>query len=602
MAAVKALETAREIAIGGASGYWGDAAHAVRQLLDSGEIDYLVFDYLAEITMSILARARAKDPTLGYAGDFPTLLAPHLPEIAARGIRVVANAGGVNPQACGAALRALAAQNGVDLKVAVVLGDDLADRAEAFAAARVEEMFSGAAFPAPEKIASINAYLGAFPIAAALAQGADIVVTGRCVDSAVTLGACIHAFDWTPEDHDRLSAGSLAGHLLECGPQASGGNFTDWREAGDIAEIGYPIARIRADGDFILTKPEGTSGVVNPLSVGEQMLYEIGDPQAYLLPDVVCDFADVTLTQVERDAVLVSGARGAAPTGSYKVSATFADGWRAGALLEVAGFEARAKAEAYGRAALERARKRLRAMNAPDFEETSVEVMGGATGDAEGFEEAVFSVAARHQDPRAIGLLLKETTGLALATAPGMTVFTAAGRPKPSPVVRLFSFLTPKAELAISIDFGEGPRAFQSPPQVESNKRPARAAAPPAPDFGPGPSVEVPLIRLAAARSGDKGDKANIGVLARRPEYLPFIWAALTEEAVATRFARFSPGAVQRFHLPGSHSMNILIDSVLGGGGVASLRVDAQGKSYGQMLLAHPIPVPERLLADRSAP
>ncbi len=590
-----------QIAIGGASGFWGEASHATRQLLDSGRLDFLVYDYLAEITMSIMARARAKDPDAGYATDFVTAaMGPNLKAIAAAGVRVVTNAGGVNPGACAAALRALIAEQGLDLEVAVITGDDLIDRAADFAAAGSVEMFSGAAFPDTAAIASINAYLGAFPIAAALDRGADIVVTGRAVDSAVTLGACIHAFGWGVDDYDQLAGGSLAGHILECGPQATGGNFTDWRQAGDIAEIGYPIAEIRADGGFTVGKPDGTSGTVTPASVGEQMLYEIGDPQSYLLPDVVCDFSQVTLDQDGPDRVRIAGALGRPPTSTYKVSATYLDGFRAGQLLAFNGFDAREKAQSLAQAAFDRARAVLRRMNAPDFDETAVEVTGGGTGDAAGYQEVMLKVAVRHRDARAVGLFLKEMTGLGLATPAGMSIFTGGGRARPSPVVRLFSFLVDRDQVPLAIDFGNGATAFQAPSPDRAAEPPVRPEPPAAVQAG-GAMTTVPLIHLAVARSGDKGNKANVGVMARHPDYLPWIWAALTEDAIAAHFKRFLDGGVERYYLPGSHAMNIVLDQVLGGGGVVSLRNDAQGKGYGQMLLAHPIPVPADLLPGNAA-
>lgn len=588
---------ARAVRIGGASGFWGEASFATRQLLQAGGLDFIVYDYLAEITMSIMARARAKDADAGYAIDFVTAaLQPNLAQIARDGVRIISNAGGVNPQACGAAVREIVDKAGLDLKVAVVTGDDLTARTTEFAERGVTEMFSGDAFPAPETIASINAYLGAFPIAAAFDDGADIVITGRCVDSAVTLGACIHAFGWRADQFDLLAAGSLAGHLLECGPQATGGNFTDWRAAGDLSRIGYPIAEVEADGRFVVTKPEGTTGIVSRGSVGEQMLYEIGDPRAYLLPDVTCDFSDVTLDEVAPDRVAVAGAKGYPPPDTYKVSATFMDGYRAGQVLSFNGFEARAKAAAYGEAAIARARAVLRAMNAPDYDETSIEVFGGETGMAPGYEEASLKVAARHRDARAIGLFLKELTGMGLATPPGMAVFSGGGRARPSPVVRLYSFAVGKDEVPAEIDFGGGPRSCTLAGHGGGAAAPTEHPEPEAVKSG-GAMVDVPLIKLAWARSGDKGDKANIGVMAREPDYLPWIWAALDEDAVAERFSAWLGGGVERFYLPGSHSMNIVLHDVLGGGGVASIRNDAQGKGYAQMLLAHTVPVPQDLAA-----
>ena len=589
------------IRIGGASGYWGESAMATPQLLAASGLDYIVYDYLAEITMSIMARAKAKDPNAGYATDFiSAVLKPHFQEIAQQNVKLIANAGGVNPESCAAATRAAVAEAGLDLKVAVVTGDDLMTAKEAISKSAPSEMFAGDAFPDPDKIASINAYLGAFPIAKALGAGADIVIIGRCVDSAVTLGACIHEFGWKEDDWDLLASGSLAGHILECGPQATGGNFTDWEDAGDIANIGYPIGEVSGDGSFIVTKPEGTGGVVNVGTVSEQMVYEIGDPQAYILPDVVCDFSDVSITQEAADRVRVSPAKGRPAPDTYKTCLTYQDGFRAGVTLTLYGFDADKKAHKLADALFERVRTVFRNFNAGDFTETSVEVIGAESqyGDYREIDtarEVVVKIAAKHPDAMGVGLLLKEAAGLGLATPPGLSGFSGA-RPKPSPVVRLFSYLTPKDNIDITIDADGKIEQFKDAGGVRFDPDAIERPTPPAALIND-TSEEVPLIKLAWARSGDKGNKANIGVIARKAEYLPYIWAALTEETVARRFSHFIDGGadadkVQRFLMPGSNAINFLIDSVLGGGGVASIRNDAQGKGYGQILLAHPIPVP----------
>ncbi|MEM8752221.1 MAG: acyclic terpene utilization AtuA family protein, partial [Pseudomonadota bacterium] len=503
-------------------------------------------------------------------------------------VRVVSNAGGLNPAACAAKLREEIARRGLPLSVGVVEGDDLSTRGWAGA----EEMFSGARFPEGVAPASANAYLGAFPIAAALDAGADIVITGRIADSAATLGACIWRFGWGAGDLDRLAAGSLAGHILECGPQATGGNFTDWEEAGPIAEIGYPIAEVEPDGGFRVTKPEGTGGLVSAATVAEQMLYEIGDPRGYVLPDVVCDFSEVRIEPCE-GGVRVAGATGRAPTGRLKVSLTYPDGWRAGFVLPFNGRAARAKAEAFAAAGLSRARAKLRAMNAPDYDETCVEVAGGRPGESP-YEEVALKTAVRHRDPRAVGLFLKETMGAGLATPPGLHGFTGAGRPKPSPVVRLFSTLVDAAEAPARIGV-EGEAVPFEPPAPPP---PGPAPAPHAPPATEGsPDAARPLEALAWARSGDKGDKANVGVIARRPEFLPWIWAALTDEAIRAAIP-MAKGRIERFHLPGTASMNLLLHEALGGGGVASLLNDAQGKGYAQRLLALDVPIPAAIAPE----
>ena len=600
--------TDRLLRIGGASGFWGDAARATPQLLNSQDLDYIVYDYLAEITMSIMARARLKDENKGYAADFVSAaMKPNLQLIAKRGIKVVSNAGGVNPEACVTALRAEIAEQGLDLKVACVVGDDLINDKEQLASAGLSEMFSGVAFPEPEKVLSINACLGAFPIARALELGADIVVTGRCVDSAVTLGACIHAFGWGRDDLDQLAMGSLAGHILECGPQATGGNFTDWDQVPGMADMGYPIAEIAADGSFVCTKADNTGGLVSVGTVSEQMLYEIGDPQAYMLPDVVCDFSTASVEQVGDNRVRVSGATGRTAPDTYKVSATFADEFRGGTYMTFYGFDADKKARRLGEAVFEASRTMFQAFGLPDFSETSIELMGtesqyGAFSEVTGSREVVMKIAVKHPDIRGIGILLKEAVGLGLATPPGLSGF-AGSRPSPSPVVRLFSFTVPKEQVQVEIQLDADHVACDEVHGEELDSTTIPRPATPLPETA-ADMVEVPLISLAWGRSGDKGNKANIGIIARRADYLPYICAALSEAVVIERFAHFlddtSSSSVERYLLPGSNAINFLLHDVLGGGGVASIRNDPQGKGYAQLLLSCPIPVPAAIAESLS--
>ncbi|WP_417713255.1 acyclic terpene utilization AtuA family protein [Pseudophaeobacter arcticus] len=596
----------QHLRIGGASGFWGDSSVATPQLLAAGGLDFIVYDYLAEITMAILARARDKDPTTGYATDFVSAaMAPNLAEIAKQGVRIVSNAGGMNPEACAAALRVEIKKQELRLKVAVVTGDDLLARAAEIAEAAPRDMFRGTSLPPVEKIASINAYLGAFPIAAALDRGADIVVTGRCVDSAVTLGAAIHHFGWTTKDLDALAGGSLAGHILECGPQATGGNFTDWRlVAENLADIGYPVAAIRRDGSFEVSKPAGSGGLVSRGTVGEQMLYEIGDPQAYLLPDVACDFSEVVLAEVAPDRVLVSGARGLGVPDSYKTCLTWADGFRSGHIFTFYGLEAEEKARHFADTVLKRCRAALQRMQAPDYTDVSVELLGtesqfGKRREVAPQREVAVKIAVRHPDARAVALFLKEATGLGLATPPGLSGFAGA-RPKPSPVMALFSYLTPKQQVQLRLldEAGEVQCPEVQGPAVAVAARPS---LPEAPLVSKAKNIiQVPLVELAWARSGDKGDIANIGVMARDPAWMPWIWAGLTPAHLHQVFGHFLDGAgteaIERFYLPGSASMNVLLHGALGGGGTSSLRNDPQAKGYAQLLLAAPIAVDADLL------
>ncbi len=590
--------TEKIVRIGGASGYWGDTASAPRQLVEKGEIHYLVFDYLAEVTMSILAKMRTRSAEAGYATDFITLaMKPLIRDIARKKIKVIANAGGVNLDACRKALEQIAAEAGVSLKIGTVEGDDLMPRLDELRALDLRDIGTGASLP--EKLLSVNAYLGGFPIAAALAGGADIVVTGRCVDSALVLGPLIHEFGWKPDDYDRLAAGSLAGHLLECGAQATGGNFTDWQ---DVAEgwddMGFPIAEARADGSFIVTKPEGTGGLVSPLTLGEQMLYEIGDPRAYVLPDVVCDFTRVTMTQQGRDRVLVAGARGRAPTATYKVSATYPGGFGCVANMVVAGFDAAAKARRNGEAILKKTRRMLAEAGLGDFSQTAMQVVGAeslyggnARPAAAESREVVLRLAIRHPRNEGAELFSKEYVGSGLSMSTGRCGINA-GRPSVSPAVRLHSFLIDKRKLDITVRVAGEKVPLPHAVTIGDDDVPPAPASMPS-ELPPGHRIEVPLIRLAVARSGDKGNDANIGVMARRPEYLPAIRAALTPEAVKRYFAHFVEGEVERFDLPGIAALNFVLHDSLGGGGTSSLRLDTQAKTYAQLLLSIPVPVPE---------
>ncbi len=581
----------KTLKIGGASGYWGESSMATPQLLSVKGLDYLVYDYLAEITMSILARAKAKNSDKGYATDFiNAVMRPHLKEIAAKKVKVISNAGGVNPLACGQLLRALIKEQNLDLKVAIITGDNLVENVDLINASNPVDMFSGASFPPKEKIASINAYLGAFPIAKALAAGADIVITGRVVDSAVTLGACIHEFGWETTDWNVLSSGSLAGHILECGPQATGGNFTDWEDVPEIENIGYPVVEISADGSFNVTKPNDTGGLVSMATVAEQMLYEIGDPQSYILPDVICDFSQVKIKAINDSCVNVKGALGRPAPHAYKTCLTYMDGFRAGTYMSLYGLDAVKKAEKLSKATFDRANKYLRESNLGDFTQTSQEIIGAGSqmGTVNDSREVVLKIAVQHPDIRGVGLFLKEAAGMGLATPPGLSGFTGV-RGKPSPVVRLFSYLTPKTDIEITIDVENELSFHRDKPAPKEETFPTQHTPP----FVAGGTISVPLIKLAWGRSGDKGNKANIGLIARKPEYLPYIWQSLSEERLAEIYAHFIEGTpdINKFYLPGTHAMNILIDNILGGGGAASLRNDAQGKGYAQILLAHSVKI-----------
>lgn len=590
----------RVVKIGCASGFWGDTNTAAFQLVNLSDINYLVFDYLSEITMSIMAKAKMVEPKHGYALDFVSrVMAPLLKKIAEKKIKVISNAGGVNPLACRDALQKIIKEYGLDLKVAVVLGDDLLAQHEHLKLQNIQEMFSGEALP--EQVASSNAYLGAVAIHNALGLGADIVITGRVVDSAVVLAPLLHEYQWSLDDYDKLAQGSLAGHVIECGAQCTGGNFTDWQLVQGFDNMGFPVVEVSEDGSFVVTKPKGTGGLVSTATVAEQIVYEIGNPQAYLLPDVIADFSQVHLEQVGEHRVRVTGAKGQAPTAQYKVSTTYPDGYRVLVSFLIAGREAPQKAQVIADAILTKCERVLAMRSVPPFSEKSVEILGiestyGAHAQALNSREVVVKIAVKHIFKEACMFFASEIAQASTGMAPALAGIVG-GRPKASPVIKLFSFLVDKNQIKVEIDF-EGKRYPVEVPQgVSTEQLPTLTAGKNA--VYQGDEIEVPLIEIAHARSGDKGNHSNIGVIARKTDYLPWIRAALTEQAVANYMKHVldaEKGRVIRYELPGLNALNFMLENALGGGGVASLRIDPQGKAFAQQLLDMPVKVPAHLL------
>ncbi|HQP18822.1 MAG TPA: DUF1446 domain-containing protein [Phenylobacterium sp.] len=600
---------AKVVRIGGAGGFLGDSSVAAPQLLKGGKLDYMMLDYLAEATMSSLGQLKAARPDQGYARDFTEWVwKDNLQELKAQGVKIITNAGGLNPRACRARMEELAAAAGLSFKIAIVEGDDLMGELEALKAQGLSEMFTDAPFPDPKAVFSANAYFGGRPIAAALAAGADMVITGRVVDSALTLGPLMYEFGWTDEDHDQLSAGSLAGHVIECGAQATGGLFTDWRDVPDWAHIGYPIVECHADGSFVVTKPEGTGGLVSPAAVAEQILYEVGDPQAYALPDVVCDFTQVRCEQAGPNRVLVTGAKGYPASDRYKVCVTFGDGFRFIGAMPVVGREAAAKAARQADAVLMRVSEMLRDRNLPAFRDTRVEVLGAeATYGANAnpalrdVREVVARIGAEHESAEALGLMMREFASPTTSMSVGSTGWFG-GAPTITPVARVFSILLPRADLPATVDVGGQTLTIEAPrPPVAYD--PAATVRPPVPadPDAAGPMKTVRLVDVAWARSGDKGDAFNVGVIARKPELLPWIRAALTEARVKTWFAHEFAGApapkVIRYELPGMNALNFHCIQALGGGQFSSLRLDALAKGKAQQLLDLELEVPAALVA-----
>ncbi|XP_064200535.1 uncharacterized protein LOC135259755 [Anguilla rostrata] len=594
------------VRIGCASGFWGDTATSVPQLIYGGKLDFLVFDYLSEITMSLLTAVKAKVPTMGYAPDFvQAAMAPYIKDIYSKGIRVISNAGGVNPLACAAALQEVVQKADLNLKIAVVTGDDLMPQKDSLSKFRMADDESSK--PLPKGIHSMNAYLGALPIKRCLDLGADIVVTGRCVDSGVVLGPLMHSFGWKQTSYDLLAAGSLAGHLIECGAQCTGGIFTDWHKVPDWDNMGFPVVECSADGSFVLSKPPKTGGLVSFGTVAEQLVYEIGDPQSYLLPDVTCDFSQVTITEVpgvDGGAVKVKGARGTPPSGDYKVCATYMDGFRATAVCPVGGPRAVDKARRTAESIIKRTQKIFRKLGLEDYSAVNIQVLGAEdtygpnASNRSGSREAVVWLAVQHKLKKALEIFSREVAPAGTGMAPGLTGIVG-GRPRVSPVLKPFFFLYPKSNLKVDIHLNgeftetyEGEDLFLHENQFIPHRQEEECDA--LPDLPIGPH-SYRLEELAYTRSGDKGDSANIGVVARHPLYYPYLKKALTAQVVEEYFQHLIQKtdshmpSVSRFELPGIYGLNFVLRNSLGGGGVASLRSDPQGKAYGQMLLDYKV-------------
>ncbi len=437
------------VRVGNGCGFWGDNLDAPIQLAQQGRLDYLTLEYLAELTMSILALQKQRDPAAGYATDFLDVLERLTPVLKAQpGLKIITNAGGMNPQACAARARVLLDGAGLqDRGVAVVAGDDLMPQLDALLARGIElnHLDTGASLAEVRtRVVSANAYLGARPLVTALERGVAVVVTGRVADASLTLAPAVHELGWAWDDWHRLAAGSAAGHLIECGAQVTGGLWCHWNEANDLAQVGYPIAEIETSGTFTISKPPGSGGAVNRETVREQLLYEIGDPTAYLTPDVAVDFTTLTLHEPRRDEVRVEGVTGRAATDSYKVSIAYRDGYAASGTLVVVGPNAVAKARAAG----EMVRVRLRRAEA-ESQHFLAEVLGA--GDAvpgvlrprTDPREVVLRIAVRDPRKAVVERFARELAPLVTSGPPGISGYTG-GRPQVREVFAYWPALVPK--------------------------------------------------------------------------------------------------------------------------------------------------------------
>ena len=451
-----------KVRIASGQGFWGDMLDAPVRQVEGGPVDYLMLDYLAEVTMSIMQKQRARDQRAGYARDFVPLMREILPACVARDIRVTANAGGVNPEGCAEAVRDVARGLGLGgkLKLGVVTGDDIMGRLDELLGRGVElrNMETGEPLSSVrERIQSANVYLGAWPMVEALRRGARVVITGRATDTGLTLAPLIHEFGWAADDWDKLSAGTIAGHIIECGAQCSGGNCQyDWQSIPDLAGVGFPIVEAAADGTFVVTKHEGTGGRVSVPSVKEQLVYEMGDPEAYITPDCVADFTTIRLEDAGADRVRVHGIKGRPATEFYKVSISYSAGYKAVGTLVYAWPDAYAKA----RAADQILRARLERLGLK-FEHVLTEFVGAnathgplAGEPSADHPEVQLRVGVRGGDRAAVERFTKEIAPLILTGPPAVTGF-AGGRPKVEEIVAYWPALIPKTEIETRVEVTE---------------------------------------------------------------------------------------------------------------------------------------------------
>lgn len=588
--------------IGNAGGYWGDDPEALKRQVQGARLDYITIDFLAEITMSIMQKQYAKDPNSGYAHDFIPILLEVLPQLLEQKTRIITNAGGINPHACATAIAKAAAAIDLHPRIAIVSGDNILPSISSLSATTsFENLETGEPFAEiRDRLGAANIYFGAKPIVEALANWApDLVITGRVTDTGISLACMIHEFGWQDDDWDKLASGIVAGHILECGTQATGGNFSDWEQIDEFTRMGFPIVELESDGNFVVTKHPHTGGKVSVDTVREQLFYEMGDPRAYLTPDVVADFSTLELEELGGDRVKVYGVCGYEPTALYKVSMAYEDGFKCVGGVMISGPNARAKAQCCAKIFWQRI----------DFplDETNTEYVGinachGSIQSNNEVSEVLLRLGARSHDRQLMNRFRKAISSLILSGPPGATMLSES-MARVQGVVSYWPTLIPKDAVYPKISCltdSEGEIAVKTTPigdfQVHSAPDQVAYQASQGLDkllaAGAGGTT---LAELCLARSGDKGDTANIGIFARNPKIFGFLKEFLTAQLVKDLFQELCHGQVNRYVLPKLEGLNFLLEKSLGGGGSKSLRADAQGKTFAQALLSLPIKVPDTI-------
>lgn len=590
---------AAPIRIANCSGFYGDRVSAAREMVEGGPIDVLTGDWLAELTMLILARTQAKRPGGGYARTFVTQMEQVMGTCLDRGIKVVSNAGGLDPDGCAEAVAEVADRLGLSPTIAYVRGDDLLPRLDDLIAAGVDfaHLDTGEPLEDPSTYVSANAYLGCWGIVEALAAGADIVITGRVTDAAVVCGPAAWHHGWARDDWDALAGAVVAGHVIECGTQATGGNYSFFTEVPGMARIGFPWADIAADGSSVIGKHDGTGGEVSIGTVTSQLLYEIAEP-AYLGPDVTARFDTIVVDEPEPDRVRISGVQGEPPPDTLKVSMNRIGGYRLDLAIAMTGLDIDAKA-----ALLDEAFWAACPHRREDFASVTRRVVRTDKPDPLTNEEAValWRLTLKDPDERKVGRATADAVGeLGLATIPGL--FGVGGGPsggRPYGVYRPASVPARLVPQTVSI-LGGGSTVIDS--VAPAGRVDVVAAAGPEVAVPEGPTRPAPIGTIVGARSGDKGGNANLGVFVRSDPAWAWLDAYLTVERLQDLLPETADLAVRRHRLPAIRSLNFVIIGLLQEGVAASTRQDGQAKSLGEWLRARVVEIPESLLADRAAP
>ena len=443
------------IRIGNGQGFWGDSIDAPVRLAKDGPLDYLTLDYLAEVTLSIMQRQKLKNPNTGYARDFLDLVERILPEISDKGVKVITNAGGVNPQSCRSELIQLAKSSGKEIKIGVIQGDDIFPTLAELRKKGVsfENMDTGTAFDSiMDKVYSANVYINSSTISDALEKGAQIVLAGRVSDPGLALGPCIYEFGWKDQDYDLLAAGTLAGHITECGAQCTGGNYSRWQDVPNLANVGYPIIEMHPNGEFCITKHENSGGLINRETIGEQVLYEMGDPNHYISPDVCVDFTSFRINDLGSNKVSISNVSGLAPTDTYKVSISYFAGYKATGQLTISGPNAYEKAQLTAEIIWKRLKN-----SGVTFEDTSTEYLGLSSCHGEinalpsQINEVVLRLGVKDSDKNKVNRFGKELAPVITSGPPGITGFSG-GRPKAQEIIAYWPTLIPKELVHTSVD------------------------------------------------------------------------------------------------------------------------------------------------------